>query len=40
MGTQTNHIVWGRLYMEEIEGADEEIDPAVQRLASGDTATG
>jgi hypothetical protein len=40
MGTRTNYIVWGRLYMEEIEGADEEIDRAVQRLASGDTATG
>jgi len=39
MGMRTN-IVWRRLYMEEIEGADEEIDRAVQRLASGDTATG
>ena len=37
MGTRNNHIVWGRLYMEETEGAGEEIDQAVRRLASGDT---
>jgi len=37
MGTRNNHIVWGRLYMEEVEEAGEEIDHAVQRLAGGDT---
>jgi len=37
MGTRSNHIVWGRLYMEEIEGAGEQIDQAVQRLATGVT---
>jgi ketosteroid isomerase-like protein len=37
MGTRNNHIAWGRLYMEEIEGADEDIDQAVQRLVSGET---
>ena len=37
MGTRNNHIVWGRLYMEETEGAGEEIDQAVRRLTSGDT---
>jgi ketosteroid isomerase-like protein len=37
MGTRNNHIAWGRLYMEEIEGAGEQIDQAVQRLATGVT---
>jgi ketosteroid isomerase-like protein len=37
METRNDHIVWGRLYMEETEGAGDEIDQAVQRLASGDT---
>ena len=37
MGTRNNHIVWGRLYMEEIDAAGEEIDHAVRRLAGGDT---
>jgi ketosteroid isomerase-like protein len=38
MGTRNDRVVWGRLYMEEIEGADEEIDRAVRRLATGDTS--
>jgi ketosteroid isomerase-like protein len=33
MGTRDDHIVWGRLYMEEVEQVGEDIDQAVQRLA-------
>jgi ketosteroid isomerase-like protein len=33
MGTCNGRIVWGRLYMEEVEAAGEDIDQAVQRLA-------
>jgi len=35
MGTRNDHLVWGRLYMEEVEEAGEDIDQAVQRLAGG-----
>jgi len=34
MGTRNDHIVWGRLYMEEVEEVGEDIDQAVQRLAA------
>ena len=37
MGIRDDHIVWGRLYMEEVEGAGEEIDQTVRRLAGVDT---
>jgi ketosteroid isomerase-like protein len=33
MGVRDNHIVWGRLYMEEVEEAGQDIDQAVQCLA-------
>jgi ketosteroid isomerase-like protein len=38
MGTRKDHIVWGRLYMEEVEEVGEDIDQAVQRLARGGNA--
>ena len=31
-GTQNGRIGWQRLYMEEVERADESIDAAVQKL--------
>jgi len=33
MGTRNGHISWGRLYIEQVEEAGEDVDQAVQRLA-------
>jgi hypothetical protein len=32
-GVEGGLIVWGRLYMEEVEAAGEDIDETVRRLA-------
>ena len=32
MGVEKERIVWGRLYMESVEEAEETIDEAVQRM--------
>ena len=31
-GVEANRIIWGRLYMEPVEEAEETIDEAVQRM--------
>jgi ketosteroid isomerase-like protein len=33
LGIEDDRIVWGRLYMEEVEAAGEDIDQAVRRMA-------
>jgi ketosteroid isomerase-like protein len=35
LGIEGDRIVWGRLYMEEVEAAGEDIDQAVRRMAGG-----
>jgi len=35
MGILHNQVVWGRLYMEEVEQAGEDIEHTVRRLAGG-----
>lgn len=35
MGVRDGRISWGRLYIEPIESADENIDAAVRKMASG-----
>ena len=35
LGVEENRIVWGRLYMEPIEEAGENIDEAVTRMTAG-----
>jgi hypothetical protein len=35
MGVEEERIVWGRLYMESVEGTEETIDEAVQRMTTG-----
>ena len=33
LGVRDGRIAWGRLYVEPVEGADENIDAAVRRMA-------
>ncbi len=35
MGVEEERIVWGRLYMEYVEEAEESIDEAMQRMTRG-----
>ncbi len=35
MGIRDGRIGWGRLYMEPVESADENIDAAVRKMAGG-----
>lgn len=35
LGVEENRIVWGRLYMEPVEKAGENIDEAVKRMTAG-----
>jgi len=35
MGVEEERIVWGRLYMETVEEAEESIDEAMQRMTGG-----
>jgi ketosteroid isomerase-like protein len=38
-GVKDGQIVWGRLYMEDVEEVDEDIDEAVRRMAGRSGAT-